>query len=323
MALLLPACHQLPHPPTPLAQDLPVPTSLTHRRLPDRVKREPFSFLVAGHLYGDPEKLSMPAASFRGAIAPLAKSGSDMLICCGDTFRRSTPKCFDLTVEQLWHLPFPTFNAVGNHDVSNLNEYTDHFGNTYGAFAHAGCAFILLDTERSPWQIEGAQLEFLAKAVDNIMARDDIRAVFCFAHKLIFAHRQKYFDVLLGSNALDSLSAPSRFVQDVLPLLSKAAKRTPLYWFGGDIGVQHTLSAFYDHDETTGITFAATGIGDLPRDSVIKVAVDDSDIRLSLVPLTVHGDDQLSEQGMEVWTSRIESTGLSAKLEVFRALLPK
>ncbi|MGK0265209.1 MAG: hypothetical protein ACI8UD_003872 [Planctomycetota bacterium] len=320
--MLLGACHVAGIPPTPLAPNLPVVASLTEGLLQSRASDASFDFLVAGHLYGDPSKSSMPSASFRTATTDLAALGADLLVCCGDTFRHGTPECFSQTVDALERLQIPVFNAVGNHDVNPRNAYSERFGNTYGAFVHGGCAFIVLDSEQPAWQIAGQQLAFLDVALQTATDRKDIRAVFCFAHKLVFAHRQQYFEVLLGSNALDGLQAPNRFTADVLPLLTQTAKHKPVYWFGGDIGVAHTMATFYDHDELSGVTFVATGIGDLVRDSVVNVTVHGKDVRLSLLPLTSQPAGKLTDFGVKAWADRISPNGLPRQLETFRSLLP-
>lgn len=321
--ILLHACYVADAPPTPLAPDLPVAMRLTQAPLASRGGGASFEFLVAGHLYGDPAKTSMPADSIREALEDLAATGADLMVCCGDTFRRATPQCFAQTVDVLERLPFPVFNAVGNHDVNPRATYVERFGATYGAFVHGGCAFVMLDSEQTTWEITGEQLAFLRAALRTATARDDIRAVFCFAHKLVFAHRQQYFEVLLGSNALDGLTAPNHFASEVLPLLQQTAAHKPVHWFGGDIGVSHTLATFYDRDATSGVTFVATGIGDLARDSVVQVAVRGNEVLVSLRSLTGQPVGKLEDCGVKAWADRISPAGLPKQLEAFRALLPK
>ena len=162
--LVLPACSTPDISPTPLLPDLSGPKPVYSRELPDRAATEPFRFLIAGHLYGDSKKAVSPAATFVAARQSLASADVDLMVCCGDTFRLSTQAAFDQVTAQLAALPFPVFNAVGNHDVANRSAYEARFGATYGAFVHGGCAFVLLDTELQPWEIAGGQLAFLLLA---------------------------------------------------------------------------------------------------------------------------------------------------------------
>jgi len=248
--------------------------------------------LVGGHLYGDSQKSESLAATFVAAIDELATADIDLMICCGDTFRFSSDACFEQTTAKLSKLPFPVFHAVGNHDVAVRSAYVQRFGETYGAFVHAGCAFVLLDTEVVPWQIEGEQLQFLS-------------------------------EVLVGSNALDGLTGPNRFAADVLPLLTSAASLKPVYWCGGDIGLAHTLPAFFDHDAQSGVTFLATGLGDDPRDAVIEVEVVGGDVHLRLRSLRDGVPGDLADYGVTKWRERFFPKGMPPQFRQLRALLPK
>lgn len=319
--LLLAACST-PATPLPLDVDLPVPRALNDRALPIRAADAPFRFLLAGHIYGDPYETSMPSGTFLAATPELSRSCADLMLCLGDTFRIGVPECFDRTQAALRRLPFPTFNAVGNHDVTRRDEYTARFGPTFGAFVHGGCLFVVLDTELQTWEIAGPQLDFLRAALQAATVRSDLRAVFCCAHKLVFGHRQRYFEVLMGGNALDDLKGPNRFCQDVLPLLQPLAQRLPVYWFGGDIGTQRTLPAFLDRDPTSGVTFAAAGIGDLPRDCVLQVDVAGREVRLSLRSLTGAPVPDLADLGVAAWRQHVFPDGLPEHLAKLKASLP-
>ena len=262
----------------------------------------------------------MPADTLRRAVPELSRSDADLMVACGDTFRRATDNCYERTLAVLAPLPFPIYQAVGNHDVGDRDAFTARFGRTWGAFVHGGC-------ELDPWEISGEQLAFLRDALAIAGARDDVRAVFCFAHKLVFAHRHRYFAVLAGSNALDGLRGPNRFVADVLPLLATTARSKPVVWFGGDIGAPHTLSSFLDHDPVTGVTFAATGLGDR-NDALLEVRVRgtgrSTDVRIeqraidapSQVPPTV------PPMSLAAWHEHFFADGFPAALEPLRARLP-
>ena len=58
-----------------------------------------YSFLVAGHIYGAPSKVSSqyPSSSILGNISNLNSFDSKFLILCGDTFRKTE----DVLI---WHL---------------------------------------------------------------------------------------------------------------------------------------------------------------------------------------------------------------------------
>jgi hypothetical protein len=230
--------------------------------------------------------------------------------------------CFDRTAAALQRLPFAAFNAVGNHDVTERATYQARFGPTFGAFVHAGCLFVVLDTEAVSWEIEGAQLAFLRQVLTTASARTDLRAVFCFAHKLVFGHRQRYFEVLMGGNAFDGLTAPNHFAADVLPLLAPVAAQVPVFWCAGDIGTARTLPAFCDRDPVSGVTFLATGIGDLPRDAVLEVAVAGRDVQFALRSLTGQPVGKLADCDLAAWSKHVYPDGMPKELAALRATLP-
>ncbi|GAB4139797.1 MAG: hypothetical protein Fur0037_06180 [Planctomycetota bacterium] len=319
--LSLGACEGI-GPPPPAASDLPVPKAIVPAPLCDRSPSEPFSFLVAGHLYGDPEKAAMPAGTFKRAIPALAASGADLLVSCGDLFRIGIEQYFDETARALAGLPFPVFNAPGNHDVADRAAYERRYGPTLGAFVHGGCLFVLLDTERTVWEIEGDQLRFLERALSLAEERDDLRAVFCFAHKLVFCHRKRYFEVLVGGNAIDGLERKNRFVETILPLLARVAREKPVVWCAGDIGTAHTLPAFFDRDPGSGVLFLATGIGDLPRDCVLRIDVEGREVRPALVPLSGGAAPALEEFGPKAWARHVFPGGMPPEIAAIRDSLP-
>ncbi|MGK0300163.1 MAG: hypothetical protein ACI89X_001031 [Planctomycetota bacterium] len=321
--LVLQACTTSVVGPTPLLPEFRGLQPVHPRELPARSGAEPFRFLIGGHLYGDSKKTISPAATFVAAREGLRMAGADLMVCCGDTFRFSTEAAFDQVTAEFAPLPFPVFNAVGNHDVAVRSAYESRFGATYGAFVHGGCAFILLDTEQQPWEIAGEQLAFLRRALAVAAERADVRAVFCFGHKLVHCHRQRYFEVLVGSNALDGLRGPNRFARDVLPLLKGAAKHKSVYWCGGDIGLSHTLHAMVDLDPESGVIFMATGLGDLSRDALLQVEVVGDEVSVRLRSLTGAPLSDASGHGLAKWHERFFPAGLSPQLTALRAILPR
>ena len=321
--LVLPACSIPVSGPAPLLPEFEVPAPIHAGWLPTRASDQPFRFLVGGHLYGDFSQTACPASTFVAAMHDLAAADLDLMVCCGDTFRYCAKSCFDQTTAAMARLPFPVWNAVGNHDVAIRADYELRFGSTFGCFVHGGCAFVLLDTELDKWEISGAQLEFLTDTLQAASARDDIRAIFCFGHKLVHCHRQRYFEVLVGSNALDGLTGPNHFAANVLPLLAAAARRKQVFWFGGDIGLPHTLPAFADFDPVNRVHFLATGIGDSARDSVLEVAVGVSDVQVTMRALSGGPSEALADYDLTTWRKRFFPVGLSAQLSAIRALLPE
>jgi hypothetical protein len=236
--------------------------------------RREFSFLVGGHMYGDPGRVtSMPSPTFVAAADRLAGEGDAFLVSCGDLFRAMMDLSVEPTLHMLGHLRMPVFNAPGNHDWIAA-EYTRRFGPGYGAFRYGDALFILLNTEIEPWHISGEQLVFLQRTIDFARSDPAVFRVFCFAHKLVFAVDAPRYEVLFEhANARDGFEGRSNFVSDVAPLLAPVARSKEVVWFGGDVGVSWSLSLFVDTDPDTGITYVGTGMGDTRRDCLVRVRV--------------------------------------------------
>jgi len=133
--------------------------------------------------------------------------------------------------------------------------------------------------------------------------------VFLFAHKLLFVAKGTLFPVLAPHmNAQDGFTGSINFIKDVEPLLTRMAKDRAVYWFSGDIGIAHSETLFHHRDPVSGVTFIATGIGDLPRDLILQVDVGENGaVRIQPVALNP-----------ETAVRPVEAYGVSHWRETFR-----
>ena len=267
-----------------------------------------FRFLVAGHLYGDPSG-DHPAATLRRAAPRLRQQNPAFLMTCGDIFWSTEDPSVDDTVGLFNELAIPVFNAPGNHDVKNRPLYLRRFGAAHGFFIHGRSLFVILDTEHDPWNISGSQLEELREITEWVCKSDRIDHVFLFAHKLLFVAKGTLFPVLAPHmNAQDGFTGSINFIKDVEPLLTRMAKDRAVYWFSGDIGIAHSETLFHHRDPVSGVTFIATGIGDLPRDLILQVDVGENGaVRIQPVALNP-----------ETAVRPVEAYGVSHWRETFR-----
>lgn len=163
-------------------------------------KADSYSFGVGGHLYGASKNHNsvFPSSSFLGNIDRINSSNISFFVSLGDNFRRLTEEHighFKSTVASRLKMPF--FNAVGNHDVTNRERYEAHFGKTYYDFIFGNELFIILDTEWVTGDIAGNQLDYLFNAIQRYQENPDIRNVFIFSHKLIWAVDEQYLAIVL------------------------------------------------------------------------------------------------------------------------------
>ena len=305
LALTLCACARpapapIPDPPTPRSNPI-------LGKVAPPAAGESFSFLVGGHLYGQPGiASSMPSPHLVARTAELARGGDAFLVSLGDMCRAFLDLALEPTLYVLEHLEMPVYNAPGNHDYAPPEAYEDRFGPSYGCLAHGSALFVLLNTELERWQIAAEQLEFLRRVAEFATEHDQVRQVFVFAHRVLFAADDPRYRIVFDHhNDVPGYPGTSNFAADVLPLLRELARDKRVVWFSGDVGVEDSMSLFWDRDPRTGITFVATGLGGTPHDCLVRVVVPrDGEVELSVVPLADGIEGPISGHGLERWRAR-------------------
>lgn len=290
------SCSRSDPPPTPRAQPL-VGTPVT--------VGDSFSFLVGGHLYGFiPKRTNVPADTFVAAVDRLAAGPDAFFVSLGDFVYG--PPHLEPTAAFLTKLGMPFYNTPGNHDISDRARYAKLTPTAFGCFRAGPAVLVLLDTEQDKWRVSGPQLELLRNAVAWVDRHAGIEHLLVFAHKLVFAcDRPRYAAVLAHVNGRDGLQ-PGRcnFQGEVLPLLAPLAHRKDVVWFGGDVGIVTSLPLLLDRDPESNVTFVAVGLGNLPRDSVLRVHVaKGAPLRFERVPLgdPAQASEPLAAYGVERW----------------------
>jgi len=269
----------------------------------------PFSFLVAGHLFGSPVLKSgdRPAADLRSHVDEWRRAKPAFFLSLGDVFRSFAPPVVDETLAVLRSLGAPVYNAVGNHDVSRSREaYVERFGPTFGGFRRGASLFLVLDTELDPWRISGEQLEFLGEAL-RLAPAAGVEHVFLFAHRVLFAPGDEDYDVVFRHcNSRADWPGTTNFAAEVRPLLAAFAKKGDVTWFSGDVGVRWSYGLFHDLDED-GVRYVAVGLGDMEWDCVVSVRVERAKgVSFDLVPLGDAAPPRLEECGPEHWRERFQ-----------------
>jgi len=265
---------------------------------------EAFRFLVSGHLYGS-RKGPHPARSFRSAIPRLNALDAAFLVNCGDMMWELNDQSRVESLAVFKQLRMPLYNAPGNHELSNRARYVEVFGPTHGVFRHGTSLFVILDTEDDPWNLTGPQLSFLKLVARWAESRSDLDNVFLFAHKVLFADDPEY-EKTIGRklNAHDRFMGRMNFVEDIEPVLDRLATKHRVFWFSGDVGTKaHSDTLFFDKNRRSGVTYVATGIGDLPRDLIVEVNVDaEGAVEMRPIPLAEGGAVKaMSAYGNEAW----------------------
>ncbi|HEB52557.1 MAG TPA: hypothetical protein ENI87_04795, partial [bacterium] len=269
-----------------------------------------FSFLVGGHLYGNPGALSaVPAATLLAQVHALRNSPDRFLVSTGDFIRALRPAMVVPTGELLRFIEKPLFNAPGNHDYVE-GRYEQAFGPSYGSFVYGNALFVLLNTERRPWHFEQQQLDMLAATADWALRQPQIDHVFYFAHKVVFAvDEPRYASVLRNCNGRDGFDGTCNFASAVLPTLRQLAEHKRVLWFCGDLGVAWSFNLFYDEHPEHHITYLGCGLGSTESDCLLRIRVDGEALHVEPVPLhagaTIHNglriDQPAAHYGPAFW----------------------
>lgn len=300
-----------------------VPATLNGRPLPALPADRPLRLLLLGHLYGDPAGTEPLADTVRTALPELIGLGADVWYCLGDAVRSSHPLAMGPVLDVLDEVPVPVCNALGNHELAAGSGYVERFGPAHAAVRLGPALLIQVDTESVPWELGPVQFAFLRRALERAAESPQVKVVFVLGHKLVFAHRKRYLEILAGANARDGLAGPNRFAAEILPLFLRLRPDQHAFWCAGDVGTAHSLPLFFDREPGRRLSWLATGVGDLPRDMVVFAEVaPDGAVRLAAVRLQDGERVALDGFGPAHWRRALFPDGLPPGVEGLRARLP-
>lgn len=256
-----------------------------------------YSFVVGGHFYGNSNANSgYPASSLLGGSDRILNFDPDMLFVTGDLFLNVKRDSANYRRTLFDRMPFPVFNAVGNHDLDG--GFYRRFEPTYQFFFIGHDLFLVLDTELDNGSIEDEQFKMLNRALKEAIQKKTDN-VFIFSHRPVWAIGHKEIDALIKSNTR-SLTG-NNYKEDVLPLLKEVREIAEVYWFAGSMGGQAPASFLY-HEED-GVHFIITAIRDTRRDAVLGVHVNSSRIQFSTIALGQYKVQQLEHFNIDFWKS--------------------
>ncbi len=244
-----------------------------------------FSFLVGGHLYGNPGALSgVPSTTLLMQAHAIRNSPDQFIVSTGDFVRAFSPPMLVPTFELFRFMEKPVFNAPGNHDYMP-GEYEELCGPSFGSFEYGNVLFVLLNTELQRWHFEREQIDMVKATADWVLRQSHIDHVFYFAHKVVFAvDEPRYASLLRNCNGRDGLEGTSNFSSEVLPSLRRVAEHKRVLWFCGDLGVHWGFSLFYD-ERPDGITYLGCGLGSTESDCMLRLRVAGKSLHIDPVPM--------------------------------------
>ena len=243
-----------------------------------------YSFLFAGHTYGSPNggKASLyPAASLLANLDRINYLDPAFFIFVGDiVFQSDSARIKNFLKSVTDKMPFPVFNAIGNHDVDpDRLLFEQYFGKTYYHFSLGSELYLVLDSELHIPGINGEQLDFLLKHLSE--TGNGIKNIFVFAHRRIWFRSAMHYD--------DVKDDP--FHTAITPVLKEAAKSKSIYWIAGD----WRFPLLYVQDSETGVHYLSTALNDAENDMMIHVQIDNGNVELKPLSLTGKKTMQLEQ----------------------------
>lgn len=224
-----------------------------------------YSFFVAGHTYGNPSKhiygLYKPFVDKINYINKVPNLNFGVLT--GDVVPEPTAAYWDSAIIDIKKINVPIYIATGNHDRGS--EFEKRFTDYYKSFkVDNDLCIILTPTE---WNIEGKQLDFLKKNIDD--NNKTVNNIFIFCHELIWWSPFNMFKNV-EINYRPHYPGRSNFWNEVEPVLSSI--KNEIYIFAGDLGCTPKVSPYmyYKHNN---ITLIASGMGGSEKDNIIIVNV--------------------------------------------------
>jgi hypothetical protein len=235
-----------------------------------------YEFLLIGHAYGSQNRSVYPSASLLANMDIFNAEKIAFVMLLGDIIQYVKRE----NIEAFYHsfakkLSKPIFNAIGNHDNGGREAYKRFFGqDTFYSFRHGSELFVVLDGERDNGRIVEDQLEFLRRELGAASASADVKNIFLFSHRLLWAVGNPAVSGIIPMvNGPDMHHAEmADFYKTIRPVLLEM-KGKKIYLIAGDVGMSWSFPLFYHSEKNSPITYVATGIGDNLRDHAVVVRV--------------------------------------------------
>ena len=250
------------------------------KKLTPNTSKESYSFFISGHIYGQKNGSSYPSSTLLAALPLLKKSSASFMVLGGDLYEDFNDiSIHNLKKSFLNQVPFPVFNAPGNHDFGmhnniNLklarNKYIQHFGPAYSSFIFSKDLFLILDSESDNGAIKGKQLAYALKVLDHAIEKEKVKNIFIFFHRLLFENNNPDFSDFVFNTITNGgpSSIDDSFTKSIISKLKKQY-HIQSYLIAGNVGYQTPL--FYEKHGN--ITYIASGLGDSSKDLLLKVTV--------------------------------------------------
>jgi len=212
-----------------------------------------YSFLVAGHVYGDPLAISIGFyPPFKAQFSYIQEFPKLIhAIYTGDVVRNNLNEVqWDSAITDMQTLGIDYHVSAGNHDRGEV--FLDRFGSYYYSFIEGSDLFIILNSDN--WKIEGEQKDFLESSLTSI---ENVSNIFLFCHELIWWSPDSIFQNI-GVNYAPHYPGSTNYWAEIDPILQNTNK--PVYLFSGDVGATEPASPFAYY-KYSNVRLVASGMG--------------------------------------------------------------
>lgn len=246
----------------------------------NKTKHQDFKFIVAGHAYGAPGVQNNPFhPPFMNYLEKETDSTISLAVLTGDIVQESSDTSFDKVQNYIQGFSFPFHIAPGNHDLKDINSYTNHFGKTDYHFKFNNNLFYIVDLLKSGWNFTDQHIG----EIQQLIQQNDYDNVFIFTHHISWYDNNKTPQII--PNSFYARNEKLNFYSSILPKL--AVLKIPIYLFGGDVGATPNGSPVCIH-QYQNVHMLASGMGGEKWDNILEVSVKDSKVQIEINYLNKH-----------------------------------
>lgn len=252
--------------------------------LTSNAQKESYSFIIAGHVYGTPGYAS------NGIYDPMVNKFSyilsrpeiELIFFTGDMVVGSTEQNWNFIDEDLSILDLPWYNAVGNHDCSNLPLFIERYHKPDTFFVLNNDLFIILNCYFDQWNVNQQHISM----VSNAMLNNDYNNIFVFAHQVLWWSPNNIYKTIVP-NSTDGRADSINFWTHFEPLFYNCGHN--VFFFSGDVGATNASYNLY-YDNYDNMHLIASGMGN-KKDSENFLVANVNQNNVSFDIICLNGND--------------------------------
>ena len=229
--------------------------SLNNKKI---INDKTLNFVFLGHLR-DEAQWNFPSYRTERFLKELNQKNLSFLILLGDSFYEPNRSNIDKLKKIVNELNFPVFQSIGNHEtylysvkdynketnLENLDKfkiynkefYEQNFGKTNSFFEISNNCFFILDFENKIIGItEKIEKKFFEK-IEYCSKKNQIKNIFLFSHRLIWAHNEDYINILNKTNSRFDFKNKNYRIEQINKInnyINQLSKNKNIFWISGD-----------------------------------------------------------------------------------------